>query len=296
MDLRPARLHQQPGRTRAVGAAGVIGRCGLDLPDHRNPARSGRLQKSGIFKLRAPELQHLAVLPHGALSPLIEPGVRVGPNLDSDADIDAEARGELPDDLVVQTGKLLLGAERGDLDAAVEALPDRWRSVVSGTGWTLGPWQCIEASARCRLHGPCSGISLGIPGSSDWFDQQQRRIQGRRGTPAETEADIAPVFLPLREAEDLPAFCACRQRSLKNRVVLQARQVELLATLLPYVQGAGVLGIVLPEPVLQHLGQMDRGPLADEQLIFLEHALDFLRPVLRAGVEREMLPLHFGQA
>src|SRR6218665_602097 len=137
----------------------------------------------------------------------MEAGVRVGPNLDSDADIDAEARGELPGDLVVQTGKLLLGAERVGLDAAVETLPARWRSVVSGTGWTLGPWpDCIEASgARCRLHGPCSGISLGIPGSSDWLDQQQRGIQGRRGTPAETEADIAPVLLALREAEELPA-------------------------------------------------------------------------------------------
>ena len=41
---------------------------------------------------------------------------------------------------------------------------------------------------------------------------------------------------------------------------------------------------------------MDRCPFADEQFVLLEHVLDFLRPVLCAGVEREVLPRHVRQS
>ena len=42
--------------------------------------------------------------------------------------------------------------------------------------------------------------------------------------------------------------------------------------------------VVLPEPSPQQLGQVDRRPFGDEQLVIFEHLLDLLRAVHRAGL------------
>ncbi len=113
---------------------------------------------------------------------------------------------------------------------------------------------------------------------------------------AERETQVPALFLALCEAEEVTALCAGRQRLLEDAVVLQARQIKLLAALLPDVQCNRVLGVSFPEPVLEYRGQVNRSPFGDQQLVFLQHALDFLRQVLRARVDLEMFPLDLGQA
>jgi len=58
------------------------------------------------------ELQHVAVLLHRTLKPVVETSGRLGLELDGDLHLHAGAHGELLDDLVDQVGELLLRQER----------------------------------------------------------------------------------------------------------------------------------------------------------------------------------------
>ena len=105
-----------------------------------------------------------------------------------------------------------------------------------------------------------------------------------------------PRFLTLGNAKEIPALQPVAEGGLKDLAVQQARQVQLLAGLVPDRQGADRHHVVFPEPGLEELVQVEGRPGGDQQLLVLEDVLDLLGQVGRRGVEGEVLPLERGQA
>ena len=194
-------------------------------------------------------------------------------NFDRNPNLDAGLGSELQHNLLDEVSKLLLRLDRVQFDGAVELALRRLlrRSArdcrVRRLGRVFntrgrrsgarGDHRRLARFLRCALR-------LGEAGGRDGLDEQQRRIHEDRSLLAEAEADVPSLVHALRDAEEVAAVGARSYRGLERYIILQAGQVEVLAALLPNVQCAHLPHIVLPEPGLQHAGQMDGRPLGDK--------------------------------
>jgi hypothetical protein len=112
----------------------------------------------------------------------------------------------------------------------------------------------------------------------------------------EIEALKTPLFAAIGNAKEVTRGHARCDGCPQSVGFAKSWQVEVAACLLPRLQGADRRRVILPEPRLKHLCQVDRRPLGDEKLMLFEHLLDLLCAIHRSRIDLEVVPLDFANA
>ncbi|MDT4880108.1 hypothetical protein FQZ97_1158350 [compost metagenome] len=92
----------------------------------------------------------------------------------------------------------------------------------------------------------------------------QASIQSDQGGSPKDKAQIPITFLALGNTEEVAAFQTHTQGVNEHGAVTQPGEVQVAAALLPHLLGHHLLDLLFPEPGLQHVGEVVRGPFGDQ--------------------------------